>query len=290
MCVWFVRVYVPLSIPLFWEQQTSRHSNGQRMTDQSLTAHFYGIAESVPENVLVPVGKSEAYKALREQELMCYHHLVRVLHMHTAELNRSQSRILEDLRDMFEISQERGDIEVTMALADPLVDSIRASGVARNRSLHRDGSEDLVARHIAAALQHPTVEFSEDDKRQEVVIAETARGSGQQSAARSTPNGFFSPVPLGGAAAAKKPGGKTGPSSTSAVVLLAKDTAALSASSAELAKKYVRSSLEARLSLKQDLLVKLGDAESLLQRYNEQVANGDVAADLMTGRATPRMA
>ena len=252
MCVWFVCVNVPLSIPLFWEQQTSRHSNGQRMTDQSLTAHFYGIAESVPENVLVPVGKSEAYKALREQELMCYHHLVRVLHMHTAELNRSQSRILEDLRDMFEISQERGDIEVTMALADPLVDSIRASGVARNRSLHRDGSEDLVARHIAAALQHPTVEFSEDDKRQEVVIAETARGSGQQSAARSTPNGFFSPVPL--------------------------------------AKKYVRSSLEARLSLKQDLLVKLGDAESLLQRYNEQVANGDVAADLMTGRATPRMA
>jgi hypothetical protein len=253
------------------------------MAEQSSTSRWYGLADSVPEgnNLLAPVGKSEAYKALREQELICYHQLVRVFHMHSADLSKQQTRILEDLRDMFGISASRGEVELAMARADPLVESLRASGVASSRGLHSDGLDDLTTQHITAQMLlraeaggGVSEQQSEDDHRQELVLLETTRQVGSRAAAGNSGGASFAPLAAG--ALGQRKATKTAASAVNAAV------SALSNSASELSAKYVRANAEVRATMKPDMIAKLAEAEALLQTLTE------IPTTSLPGRVTPR--
>ena len=266
------------------------------MADQSSTSRWYGLADSgAPDgNLLAPVGKSEAYKALREQELVTYHQLVRVFHMHAPIMSKQQSRILEDLREMFGLSTERGEMELAMALADPLVESLRSSGVASNRALHRDGLDDLVMAgpQLAALLEQQ----SDDDHRQEYTLVDVgfgsrgAGGTGNKGGASPLPNkGEYGSTATGGGGGGRKnntaaAAGASSKNPAGAVVHSA--LTALGNSSDALAKKYVRGNSDLRGAMKHELLEKLAEAEATLQSLTE--ANGADATSLTAGRATPR--
>jgi hypothetical protein len=279
------------------------------MAEQSFASRFYGLAERVPvTGLLTPVGKSEPYKALREQELVCYHQLVRVFHMHSADLSRQQLRILEDLRTMFSISDDRGRAEVAMAQADPFLQSLRDSGVASNRTLHSDGLDDLTSQRIASVLAAKRVplseggagtvdgavvgldQHSEDDRREEYALLDAssmaARHGGGLAGARPGASSTAPPAQqhqqrrgaTGGSNSSKAAGAPPAAAISNNPVVIA-----LANSAAELSLVYARASASARAGLKQELQAKLANAEALLATIGE--APTDAAGRATTPRS-----
>lgn len=118
----------------------------------------------------MPIPAFHLYKAAREEELLAYRSLCRVMAMHYGPLpNVSQAkttgspssdktalpksiqRILEDVREACCITDERADLEHAMASEDEIVQGIHRSNVLRRREDFFDGVEDVDVAAVCAS-------------------------------------------------------------------------------------------------------------------------------------------
>ena len=171
-------------------------------------------ATAVPAHART-VEASDCYKALRGAELAAYRDVLRALSMRAP--SRRGARALEELRELFDISDERHEAEVTIAEADAMVRTVRSSAVASRRADFADPLHDIVppepapleeddGGRIAAvipAAPRPAVAVGVDAiavgaKRS----SKPAGGSGQAQAAPPQP----APVPPSKAAATSRAG------------------------------------------------------------------------------------
>ena len=74
------------------------------------------------------------YGHYRREELMCYHHLVKVLHCRPQAF-RSNDRLLEDIESTFCIPKDRITLEKIIAEADPVVNLIRRHDIVGKRAM-----------------------------------------------------------------------------------------------------------------------------------------------------------
>lgn len=109
-------------------------------------------------NGFVRVTTTESYQQLRERELALHRLMIEVFAMHNgsatisqsdtasptpAPLTRSQTRLLEDLRDMCTISAAATEVEMLAAATNPVLQRVAASGVASARAAFFDGVDDI---------------------------------------------------------------------------------------------------------------------------------------------------
>ncbi|EKG07339.1 hypothetical protein TCSYLVIO_001523 [Trypanosoma cruzi] len=107
---------------------------------------IYTSAEAAKRSLLKlqPIPSFELYKGAREEELLCYRSVCRVICMRSGgRLTKQQTRILEDLREELCIPTQRADAEMLEALEDVLVSSVAASGVLKRREDFFDGVADV---------------------------------------------------------------------------------------------------------------------------------------------------
>ncbi|RNF26497.1 uncharacterized protein Tco025E_01202 [Trypanosoma conorhini] len=96
------------------------------------------------QGTLQPIPAFELYKSAREEELLCYRGVCRVLCMRSGgSLTKQQTRVLEDLREELCIPSQRAEAEMLAALEDVLVSSVAASGVLKRREDFFDGVSDV---------------------------------------------------------------------------------------------------------------------------------------------------
>lgn len=93
---------------------------------------------------LAPIPSFELYKIAREEELIAYRLLRRVLFLHHGERPpKIQQRLLEDIEEVLCISAERQEAEGAMAVQDRILQGIRSSGVLKRRGDFTDGIDEL---------------------------------------------------------------------------------------------------------------------------------------------------
>jgi len=105
--------------------------------------------------LLAPIPSFELYKVAREEELIAYRLLRRVLFLHHGEEPpKIQQRLLEDIAEVLCISAERQDTEGVLAAQDRILLGIRSSGVLKRRGDFTDGIDELnVESAVALAPQ-----------------------------------------------------------------------------------------------------------------------------------------
>lgn len=222
------------------------------MSSQAYYAHQKSEEGREAARALDAVPKFELYKALREEELLLYRSAVRVFAMHNgplASLPKQQQRLLEDLRDMIGISNDRHEVEVASAATDHTVLLVHQSGVANERKSFFDGVNDVPLEDV----------LPEDDVEDDSGVVFTSLSQQRQSAGNGRPT-----APM------HRRGQKAPPSKSRPVKEESKHAAEVALIDAEvrsLARRFVASTGADRAELKSALLSKrqqLGDLRVLV--------------------------
>jgi hypothetical protein len=109
------------------------------------TPFYYAAGETNFDGV----PEFEYYKALRETELTAYRYALRGFVMQggteTDDFRPSKAvqRLLEDLRENFNVNDERHAIELELALQDPTVVAVRNSRIISRRNEFPDGIDEV---------------------------------------------------------------------------------------------------------------------------------------------------
>ncbi|RNF12436.1 hypothetical protein TraAM80_00288 [Trypanosoma rangeli] len=159
---------------------------------------FYTSTEAAKasQGKLQPIPAFELYKSAREEELLCYRSVCRVLCMRSAgSLTKQQTRVLEDLREELCIPSQRAEAEVLAALEDVLVSSVAASGVLKRRADFFDGVSDVPlealqegerAQDDHASLYASTVKVPRTENMTVVAATTTATNSWRRGSVAKT--------------------------------------------------------------------------------------------------------
>lgn len=139
--------------------------------------------------VFAPIPAFHLYKTAREEELLAYRSLCRVVAMHYGSLPSASSkttesrsngnvslpkhmqRILEDLREEWCITDERADLEHSMASEDEIVQGIHHSNVLRRRADFFDGVEDVDVATVCGSAAAADDGYLVHAKRQRLEVA-----------------------------------------------------------------------------------------------------------------------
>lgn len=127
-------------------------------------AVIYTALEAAGGSSFTPIPDFHLYKAAREEELCTYRGLCRVFGMHyglgeggdVSAMPRGVQRILEDLKDMWKISDDREVLERQSVAEDAVVRGVFQSRILQRREDFYDGVDDV---EIASASH----ELAEDD-------------------------------------------------------------------------------------------------------------------------------
>eukprot|EP00760_Papus_ankaliazontas_P019132 PhM_4_TR17903/c0_g1_i1/m.64803 len=91
---------------------------------------------------------AQLFRHLRQEELLAYRHVLRAFAMAnggggSASFSRTQTRVLEDLRETLAIPDERHAAELQAAGADHIVSIISSRGIAAQRDRFCDSYNDV---------------------------------------------------------------------------------------------------------------------------------------------------
>ena len=146
---------------------------------------YYGFPEADAKGA---VPESECFKAFRAAQLVAYRQtLAATLMAEPAGLSRGSLRLLDELRERFNISEARHASEMTIAAADPVVVAVQRSGVTRDTARFEDPMGDVP---VPAGV---SADAADDGGR---IIAPTAKpGKSNRPAASPLPNQTARPQP-----------------------------------------------------------------------------------------------